>query len=107
MNKSKKATVVGAGIALAAIAAAATYFLTGKRGVENRAKIAAWTLKMKGEVLEKMKKLKEVNKEAYYALVDEVAVRYARAERVSAAEMKHLTEELKGAWSHISKQLVK
>ena len=107
MDKAKKVKVIGAGIALAAIAAAATYFLTGKRGVENRAKIAAWTLKMKGEVLEKMKKLEDVNKEAYYALVDEVAIRYARAERVGASEMKHLTEELKGAWSHISKQIAK
>jgi len=103
MEKSKK--IIGAGIALAAIAAAATYFLTGKRGVENRAKIEAWTLKMKGEVLEKMKKLKELNKEAYYELVDEVAVRYARVGRVGATEMKHMTDELKGAWTHISKQL--
>ncbi|MDO8805245.1 MAG: hypothetical protein Q7R35_12525 [Elusimicrobiota bacterium] len=104
MKKTDK--MIGAGIALAAVAAAATYFLTGKRGVENRAKIAAWTLKMKGEVLENMKKMNAVNKEAYHAIVDEVAVRYERAERVSAAEMKHLKDELKGAWGHISKQLV-
>ncbi len=103
MKKSDK--MIGAGIALAAIAAAATYFLTGKRGKENKEKIAAWTLKMKGEVLENMKKLKELNKENYLALVDEVAIRYERAERVGAAEMKHLTDELKGAWAHISKQL--
>jgi len=105
MKKSDK--MIGAGIALAAIAAAATYFLTGKRGKENREKIASWTLKMKGEVLEKMKKMKDVNKEAYHALVDEVALRYARAERVGAAEMDHLKDEVKGAWSHISKQIVK
>lgn len=104
MKKSEK---IAGGIALAAIAAAATYFLTGKRGKENREKIAAWTLKMKGEVLEKMKKMKDLNKEAYHALVDEVAVRYERAERVSAAEMKHLKDEVKGAWSHIGKQIVK
>jgi len=103
MKKSQK--VIGAGIALAAIAAAATYFLTGKRGAANREKIAAWTLKMKAEVLEKMKKLKELNKENYYALVDEVARRYERVERVSASELKHLAEEIKGAWVHISKQL--
>jgi gas vesicle protein len=103
MNKSKK--VIGAGLALAAIAAAATYFLTGKRGRENRAKIEAWTLDMKAEVLRKMKQLEILNKEAYYALVDAVAVRYERVGRVSADELKHLSNELKGAWSHISKQL--
>lgn len=105
MNKSKK--MLGAGIALAAIAAAGTYFLTGKRGEKNKEKIAAWTLKMKGEVLEKMKGLKEINKENFEALVDEIAVRYERAERVGASEMKHLKAEVKNAWAHISKQIKK
>lgn len=103
MKKSEK--VIGAGMVLAGVAAAATYFLTGKRGRENREKIAAWTLEMKAEVLEKMRKMKVVSKEAYYVLVDEVAVRYARLGRVSAAEMRNLTGELKGAWVHISRQL--
>lgn len=101
----KKSTKIATGIVLGAVAAAGIYFLTGKRGKENREKIAAWTLKMKGEVLEKMKDLKEMNREAYEALVDEVAVRYQRLERVGASEMKHMVKELKGAWSHIGKQL--
>ena len=105
MKKSNK--MMGAGILLGAIAAAGTYFLAGKRGEKNREKIAAWTLKMKGEVLEKMKDLKEMNKENYEALVDEIAVRYERAERVGAAEMKHLKSEVKSAWAHISKQIKK
>ena len=92
---------------LGAIAAAGTYFLTGKRGEKNREKISAWTLKMKGEVLEKMKSLKEINRENYEALVDEIAARYERVERVSASEMKHLKGEVKSAWAHISKQLKK
>lgn len=103
MGKSKK--IIGAGIALTAIGAAAVYFLTGKRGRENRAKIEAWTLDMKAEVLRKMKQLEIVNKEAYHALVDAVAVRYERVGRASADELKHLSNELKGAWTHISKQL--
>ncbi len=103
MGKIKK--TIGTGMALTAIAAAATYFLTGKRGRENRARIEAWTLDMKAEVLHKMKQLEIVNKEAYHALVDAVAVRYERVGRVGADELKHLTNELKGAWSHISKQL--
>jgi gas vesicle protein len=104
MKKSEK--LIGAGVALAAVAAAATYFLAGKRGKANREKIESWTLKVKAEVLEKMKGMSKVNKEAYAEIVDEVAARYARVERVSAAEMKHLTEELKGAWSHIGKQIL-
>ena len=97
--------MVGAGIGLAAITALGTYLMYGERGAKNREIIAGWALKMKGEDLEKMEDLKEINKEAYYKIVDEVAVRYARLERVSASELQHLTEELKGAWSHLSKQL--
>jgi len=103
MERSKKA--IGAGIALAAIAAAATYFLTGPRGRDNREKIAAWTLDMKAEVLRRIKQVKLLNREAYHTVVDEVAARYQRVGRVSSSEMRHLTQELKGAWSHISRQL--
>lgn len=103
MDRSKKA--IGAGIALAAIAAAATYFLTGPRGRDNSEKIAAWTLDMKAEVLRRIKQVKLLNREAYHTVVDEVAARYQRVGRVSSSEMRHLTQELKGAWSHISRQL--
>lgn len=103
MQKSKK--MISAGIALGAVAAAATYFLTGKRGEKNLKKIAAWTLKIKGEVLAKMRKMKEMNQEAYYDLVDEIADRYERVEKVSTGEIKRLRPELKNAWKHIKKEL--
>ncbi len=102
---TKTENMIGAGIGLAAVAALGTYFLYGKKGAENRKKITGWTLKMKGEVLEKVEDLKEISEEAYYAIVDEVAIRYARLDRVSASELKHLTEELKGAWVHLGRQL--
>jgi gas vesicle protein len=103
MEKSKK--LIGAGVALAAVAAAATYFLTGRRGEKNRAKIEAWTLKMKAEIVERLRKLKEINQQKYEELVEEVAARYQRVEKVSAEEIERLTPELKQAWKHISKEL--
>ncbi len=103
MKKSTK--VIGAGAGLAALVAAGTYFLYGPRGAKNRAKISGWVLKVKGEVLEKMEDMKEINQEAYEKLVDETAQRYARVKHASASEIKHVTAELKSAWSHISKQL--
>jgi gas vesicle protein len=100
-----KDKLLGAGIGLAALAAAGTYFLYGKRGAKNRETIAGWALQMKGEVLAKMEKLKDINQEVYNELVEETAVRYGRTKRVGAAELKHMTGELKNAWSHIAKQL--
>ncbi|MDT8286542.1 MAG: hypothetical protein RQ748_05485 [Elusimicrobiales bacterium] len=105
MKRSTKAISTGMGIA--ALAALGTYFLTGKRGEKNRKAIAGWTLKMKGEVLEKAEKLKELNKEAYEKIVDDVTRRYERVGRASASELKNMKSELKGAWKHISKQALK
>jgi len=97
--------VIGTGIGIAALAAIGAYFLTGKNGAGNRDVIRGWTLKMKGEVLEKVEELKDLKKEDYYKIVDEAAARYDRLERVSAEELKRLTQDLKGAWEHISKEL--
>ena len=100
-----KDKLLGAGIGLAALAAAGTYFLYGKRGAKNREKIAGWALQLKGEVLEKMENLKDINQQAYNELVEETAQRYGRVKRVSTRELKHITSELKSAWTHIGAQL--
>ncbi len=100
-----KDKMLGAGIGLAAIAAAGTYFLYGKRGAKNREAIAGWALQLKGEVLEKMAKLKDINQERYNELVESTAERYGRVKRVSASELKVITDDLKNAWTHIGKQL--
>ena len=100
-----KEKLIGAGIGVAALAAAGAYFLYGKKGAKNREKITGWALQLKGEVLEKMEKLKEIDQEAYDKLVDETAARYGRVKRASASELKIITAELKNAWGHIGKQL--
>ncbi|KAF0126059.1 MAG: Uncharacterized protein FD189_1388 [Elusimicrobia bacterium] len=105
MKKSTKAISTGVGIA--ALAALGAYFLTGKRGEKNRELIAGWTLKMKGEVLEKAEKLKELNKEAYEKIVDDVTRRYERVGRAGAAELKNIKSELKDAWRHVGKAALK
>lgn len=97
--------VIGTGIGIAALAAIGAYFLGGDKGEKNRDLVRGWTLKMKGEVLEKVEDLRELKKEDYYKLVDEVAARYERVERVGAEELKRLTKDLKGAWEHISREL--
>lgn len=96
---------IGAGIGLAALAAAGAYFLYGKRGAKNRAAIAGWTLQLKGQVLEKLESLKNVNQETYDKLVEDTVRRFGRVKNVSAAELKLITSDLKNAWSRIGKEL--
>ena len=104
---TKTGKMIEAGIGLAALAALGTYFLYGKKGAENRGKISGWMLKLKGEVLEKAEEVKELNEQEYYKIVDEVTARYSKLQKVGAEELKHLTGELKGAWAHLNRELVK
>ena len=96
--------VVGVAAGVAAIAAAG-YFLFGPNGKNNRKVIKGWTVKMKGEVLEKIEKLKEITPEAYDAIIDEVAAKYAKLKHISQEEVDMVTADLKKYWKVISRDV--
>src|SRR5580765_2438714 len=100
-NMKTKDKLLGAGIGLAALAAAGTYFLYGKKGSTSREKIEGWALQLKGEVLEAMEKVKDINQGAYNELVDQTARRYGKTKKVGAAELARVSLDLKNAWAHI------
>ncbi len=92
------------GVAAAAVgAAAAGFFLYGPKGAENRQKIRGWTLKAKGEVLEKLEDAKDISDESYDAIVDAVTARYAKLKKVGEEEADKLNKELKKHWKSIKK----
>jgi uncharacterized protein HemX len=109
-KKAVSAKGAGFGLALAAAAAAAAagaYFVYGKDGAKNRKKISSWALKAKGEVLERLEKMKEVDQQAYAKVVDAVTARYAAVKGVDKAELAQMVRELKGHWDSIAKQIAK
>ena len=104
---TKTETLIEAGLGLAALAALGTYFLYGKKNEPNREKISGWMLKLKGEVLAKVEEVKALNEQEYYNIVDEVAGRYALLRKVGVEELNPLTMDLKGAWAHLGKELMR
>lgn len=100
----KTGHMIEAGIGLATVAALGVYFLRGKSGAQNREKVAGWMLKMKGEILERIEEIRELDEAEYYIIVDETSARYAALKKVGADELKHLTAELKGAWRQITER---
>lgn len=96
---------VGAGIGAALVAAAAgAYFLYGKDAPKRRKAARSWMLKAKGEILEQIEKVSDIDKERYYALIDAAAAKYAGMKDVSSAEVAELVKELRGYWTGIKKQ---
>lgn len=94
-----KALAIGAGVA--AIAAAG-YFFLGPDGKKNRKVAKGWMIKMKGEVVSKMEKAKDVSEETYEKMVDQVAKTYVSTG--GKAEVEKLAKELKSHWKSISGQ---
>lgn len=93
------------GLALAGLAAiAGGVFLYGTdAGKKKRKEIKGWTLKAKGEVLEKLEKLKDVNEENYHKIVDSVAAKYAALKTVAPEDVSEVIADLKKSWKHIVK----
>lgn len=103
-NKISVGGAVGFAAGLAALAAGG-YFIFGPQGAKNRKVIKGWTLKAKGEVLEKIEKLKEVTPEMYNKVIDEVTAKYAKVKDVSADEVAALSGDLKKHWKAIARDL--
>lgn len=105
---NRTAQVAGIGIALTAAAAAAAagaYFLYGKDGAKNRKAVRSWMLKMRGEVLEKMERMREIDEKAYRNLVREVGEKYRRIKGMQPAEVAAVMKELTDQWKHIKANL--
>jgi LPXTG cell wall anchor motif len=93
------------GLALAGLAAiAGGVFLYGTdAGKKKRKEIKGWTLKAKGEVIEKLEQLKDVNEENYHKVVDAVAAKYKTVKSVAPEELAEVVSDLKKSWKHIVK----
>lgn len=104
----KKDTKKGEGFVLGAataVAAFAGYYLFGPKGKENRKKVRGWTLKAKGEILEKLEKLEDISEEKYHAIVDGVMAKYKKLKSTTEDETEKLEKELKKRFNHVKKDL--
>ena len=94
---------LGIGVGLAALAGA--YFLYGKDGTKRRKKITSWMLKAKGEVLQKIEKMKDVSEETYQDAVQTVMKKYEKLKDVDKTELEALAKDLQGHWKNIKKEI--
>lgn len=107
-TSKKRGAAIGAGLAAIAAAAAGTYFLYGsKHAAKNRKQVKAWALKARGEVLEQIEKLPDINEKTYQKAVKEVAAQYKAMHRLDAKDITEFVNDLKGHWKDIAKEVAK
>lgn len=101
-DKLGSGLMIGAGLAAAATAG---YLLFGPKGKANRQKIKAWTVKAKGEILEKMEKMEHIGHEKYEDIVEAVAAKYAKMKDIDKADIEKFVAEAKKHWKSVEKDL--
>lgn len=108
-KKAGASVAAAAGAGLAAIAAAAgAYFLYGsKHAAKNRRQVKAWALKARGEVLEQIEKLPDINEKTYQKAIKDVAARYKALHRLNTKDVAEFTNELKSHWNDIAKEVAR
>lgn len=95
-------TIAAVGASVIAVAAA-SYFFFGPEGKKNRHALKGWMVKMKGEVIEKIEESKDMTEATYEKIVDAVAAKYAKAGKISEAEIRLFAGLLKQQWKGILK----
>lgn len=106
-SKSHIAVDMGMFAAGAVAAAAGTLFLYGKGSRHNRKNVRGWMMKAKGEIVDEMERMREINEKVYHELVDAVSRQYGKLQHVDQKDLQKIVRELKSHWKEISRRLTK
>ncbi len=103
-SKTLKYTAIG--VSLAGLAATA-YFFLGPKGKKHQQHAKAWAIKMKGDVVEKLEKARDITEPIYHNIIDTVAKEYKKGMKAGHEEINALATDLKKHWKTISKSAKK
>ena len=99
MSKGKMVALGAGAVALGAGA----YYLLGPSAKKHQKKVKALLIKMKTEVVNKVKKANNLTTPLYNKMVDSVAVQYAKQYNAHQGEIKSFAKKLKGELRGIEK----
>jgi transcriptional regulator of heat shock response len=84
------------------------HFLFGtEKGKKSLKHVKSWAFKIKGELLEKIEKAKDLNEETYNKIVDELTAKYQKLKGMTVEEVAELSKELKSNWKKIKDEAKK
>lgn len=96
-----------AATAAAAGLAAGYYFYASKNAKKNRRVAAKWAIDMKRDVVKRAKALKNVDRAAVAAIVEQSARAYKGIRGLDRGEVERAAKELKKNWQKIAAELKK
>lgn len=103
-KKKKKTSHTKEKLITAGALALGAYLLYGsKNAKQNRKTAKSWMLKAKAEVLEQAEKLKELDREDYERIIQNVEAKYKKLRHVDSKDLSALARELRGHWQDFEK----
>ena len=94
-------------LAAAALAAAGYYFYASKNAKKNRQVAAKWAGELKRDVVKRARALKNVDRAAVAAIVEQSARAYKGVRGLDRGEVERAAKELKKNWQKIARELKK
>lgn len=91
------------GASLAGLAAA--YFFLGPKNKKNLKNTKSWAIKMRGDVIEKLEKARDISETVYGKIIDSIATKYEKSLKSNSQEIRELAQDLKKHWRVISKSV--
>lgn len=105
MTDTKKGRLGKGVLAAAALAAAGYYFYASKNAKKNRQVAAKWAGEFKRDVVKRAKALKNVDRAAVAAIVEQSARAYKGIRELDHSEIERAAKELKNNWQKIAREL--
>ena len=90
----------------------ATFFVAGAVAMlllsrHMRKKTGNWADQMRQELMDRVKKTKDITQEKYNQIIDEIRPRYETVKDLSVREIGDFASELKSHWQNISQEVKK
>ena len=106
-NNHNVALAVGITGLFASALLGAHFLFNTEKGKKSLKHLKSWSFKMKGELLEKVEKIKNIDEATYTKIVDDLAAKYQKIKGMTMEEITEITKELKSNWKKIKDEAKK
>jgi hypothetical protein len=106
-NNHNAAIVAGITGLFASALLGAHFLFNTEKGKKSLKHLKSWAFKMKGELLERLEKVKNIDETTYHKIVDELSTKYQKIKGMTVDEISEITKELKSNWKKIKDEAKK
>ena len=98
---SRTGSAIGVSLGAIAAAVAGAYYFYGKNSAKHRGQLRTGMVKVKREITRQVKKIKNLDRKTYLAIVDRVAQGYRVLKGVDKNDLSELVAELRDHWESL------